>query len=190
MKIILGSASKGRREVLERMGYDFEIMTAGIDEKAIRDTDPKKLTLRLAHAKADALLSKIFEPALLITSDQVVYWNGNIHEKPESPERARENLKNYVAHPVETVTAVVVTNTLTKQRLEGIDVAKVVFSPIPDDVIQKTIDEGDVFTRAGGFNIEDPLLQGFIQKIEGEKESIIGLPKTLTEALLQKASNV
>ena len=72
MKIILGSQSKGRRHVLESMGYEFGVMSSNIDEKAIRFNDPQKLTIALAHAKADALLPRIQEPALLITSDQVV----------------------------------------------------------------------------------------------------------------------
>ena len=43
-----------------------------------RSEDPGALTLALAHAKADALLPQIHEPALLITSDQVVVWQGTL----------------------------------------------------------------------------------------------------------------
>jgi len=43
-QIILGSQSKYRRKILENMGYDFKIMPANIDEKAIRFDDPKKPT--------------------------------------------------------------------------------------------------------------------------------------------------
>lgn len=53
MKIILGSQSRSRRKVLEKLGYEFEVMPADIDEKAIRFDDPTKLTLVLARAKAD-----------------------------------------------------------------------------------------------------------------------------------------
>jgi septum formation protein len=69
MHIILGSQSHGRRELLSAMGYAFAVMPAHIDEQAIRAKDPATLTLALAHAKADALLPQIHEPALLITSD-------------------------------------------------------------------------------------------------------------------------
>jgi septum formation protein len=72
MHIILGSQSHGRRELLSAMGYAFAVMPAHIDERTIRAEDPGALTLALAHAKADALLPHIHEPALLITSDQVV----------------------------------------------------------------------------------------------------------------------
>jgi septum formation protein len=72
MHIILGSQSQGRRELLSAMGYAFAVMPANIDARVIRSEDPGVLTLALAHAKADALLPQIHEPALLITSDQVV----------------------------------------------------------------------------------------------------------------------
>jgi len=55
MKIILGSASARRKDILQQMGYEFEVMSANIDEKAIRFDDPKKLTLAIVNAKADAL---------------------------------------------------------------------------------------------------------------------------------------
>jgi septum formation protein len=87
MHIILGSQSQGRRELLAAMGYAFAVMPAHIDERAIRSEDSGALTLALAHAKADALLPQIHEPALLITADQVVVWQGTIREKPQHAEK-------------------------------------------------------------------------------------------------------
>jgi len=185
MKIILGSQSKGRRGVMASMGFQFETMSSSIDEKAIRFADPQRLTLALANAKADALLPKILEPAILITSDQVVVWNGKILEKPANEVEAREFLQGYAIHPPQTVTAVVAVNTVTKERREGVDMAKVIFKEIPESVIEEIIKEGDIFTRAGGFSIEDPKLKDYIVKIEGAIDSIIGLPKKLTAQLIK-----
>lgn len=186
MKIILGSQSTGRRGVMESMGYQFETMNPNIDEKAIRFDDPKKLTLALAHAKADALIPKITEPAVLITSDQVIAWNGKILEKPENKVEAREFLRGYAAHPLETITAVVAVNTETKERREGVDTVKVFFRTIPENIIDDIIDEGEIFFLAGGFSVEDPKLKEYIIKIEGAIDSVIGLPKELTERLMKQ----
>lgn len=168
------------------MGYEFETMASDIDEKAIRDPDPQRLVLLLAKAKADALLSKIKEPALLITSDQVVLWNGQIREKPDSPTQAREYLQTLSQHPSETITSVIVHNTASGQKAEAVDVAKVYFKSIPDKVIEKLIDKGEVFEKAGGYTADEPLLEPYIERIEGEVESVLGLPKRLTETLLQQ----
>ena len=98
MKIILGSQSEGRQEVLAEMGYEFEVMPSHIDEKAIRHDNPKELVLALANAKADALLPRIAEPALLITADQVVAWKDEIREKPRDEKEERYFLKHTMKH--------------------------------------------------------------------------------------------
>lgn len=188
-KIILGSQSKARREILKQMGYEFEIMPSDIDEKQIRLENPTELTLALARAKAAALLPKIKEAAILITSDQVVVWNRTIREKPENEAQAREYLGRAAEHPSETVTAMVVINTATGKQAEGVDVAKVYFSDIPEEIISRLIEEGNIFNQAGGFSIDDPLVKDFVRRIEGEHESIEGLPKKLTERLMEEVAD-
>jgi septum formation protein len=185
VKIVLGSRSKGRMEVLERMGYQFETMAADIDEKAIRDEDTRRLTVLLAHAKADALLPRI-RAGLLITSDQVVVCNGAILEKPENGNEARRYLEGYEKFPAETVTAVVVTDVSARMRAEGVDVARVVFRRVPPEVIDGLVQSGHILHHAGAFSIEDPLLRDYIVRIEGEPESVMGLPKELTRRLIEE----
>jgi septum formation protein len=185
VKIILGSRSKARGEILKKMGYRFNVMAAGIDEKAIRDNDPRSLTLRLAHAKADALLPSV-HCGLLVTSDQVVVCNGAILEKPKDTEEARRYLEGYGEFPAETVTAVVVTNAAIGRRAEGVDVARVVFRSIPRDVIDRLIGSGEILHHAGAFSLEDPLLDGYVLRVDGEPESIMGLPMKMTGRLLEE----
>lgn len=185
MRIILGSQSHGRRELLSAMGYKFAVMLAHINERAIPADDPGALTLALAHAKADVLLPQIHEPALLITSDQVVVWQGTIREKPQHAEEARAFLRGYAEGPADTVTAVVVTHTTTSVRQQGIDRATVWLRRIPEAVIDQVIARGDVFAHAGGFSITDPLLEAYIERVDGTAESVIGLPTALTRQLLR-----
>lgn len=167
------------------MGCQFEIMTADIDEKAIRNENPERLTLLLAHAKADALLPNIREASILITSDQVVLCNGRILEKPANLDEAREHLRGYAHSPAVTVTAVVVTDTRTNRRSEGVDRAKVIFREIPSYVIEELVRSGWILENAGAFSIEDPLMKDYIINIEGEPESVMGLPREMTERLIR-----
>ncbi|TSC78526.1 MAG: hypothetical protein G01um101433_191 [Parcubacteria group bacterium Gr01-1014_33] len=127
------------------MGYEFEVMPSGIDEKAIRSENPRKLVLMLAYAKAEALLPKIQEPAILITSDQVVLCDGKIHEEPQNEKEAREYLQNLGLSLVEAVTGVVATNTFAKKQVEAVDVCRIVFSEIPEEVIEEYIQSGEAF---------------------------------------------
>lgn len=186
MKIILGSQSDGRRKILESMGCQFEVMNPSIDEKAIRFDDPIKLTLAIANAKADILLPKIQKPAILITADLVVAWNGKILEKPKDKDEAREFLRGYSIKPPETVVAVVVVDVATGKRREGVDVVKLWFKTIPDDELEKLISSEYVCACAGGFFIEDPTLKKYIDKIDGDVDSVIGLPKKLIGRFLEE----
>src|SRR3989339_1356339 len=184
MKIILGSASKWRQQILKEAGMAFDALAPNINEKNIRDEDPEKLALALAHAKAKALLPRIHSPHLLITADQVVYCNGEIFEKPRDDIELRKFLLAYVQHPAKTITALVVTNTQTQKSAEGIDIATVYFSPDLIYSIENYLGNQELYHCAGGFQIENKTggLNPFILKIEGEIDSVKGLPMILLKS--------
>jgi septum formation protein len=188
MKIILGSASKNRRKILESKGLIFDVMSPDIDERAIRDPDPGTLVLKIARAKADLLLPRIHEDALLITSDQVACSNGEIIEKPQNADDVRRFLTLIGGNLTQTVTAVVVANTKTGERKEGVDIGTVWFRKFPKDFIEQIVANPRTYELAGGFDIDDPLFEAYVDRIEGERESIIAIPWALTKRLLQEAA--
>jgi len=188
MKIILGSQSPWRKKILEEAGYKFEVMIPNIDEKAIRDNDPKKLALKIARAKTKKLLPQIKEPAILITSDQVGVCNGEIREKPEHEEEAIRFYKSYAKYPVEKITAVVVTNTKTGKTAEGVDISKVWFDKFSDIQIKKLIKDKLIYTFAGGTNMEYPDFKMNLSKLEGTIDSVQAMPIKLTQKLIKQVS--
>jgi len=175
--------------MLIEMGYQFEVMAADIDEKAIRHDNPKELVLALANAKADALLPRISAPAILITADQVVAWKDEIREKPENEEEARRFLRTYHEAPADIINATVVTNTATGKRAFGIDSSLVYFKQIPKKVIDALIAKGRIFSKAGGFEIVDPLFEPYLEKVEGTVDQVTGLPKEFTQRLIKEVQN-
>ena len=188
MKLILGSSSKYRKDLMEKAGYVFEVLIPELDEKEIIENDPYKRPLLLARAKANVLISKINEPALLITSDAVAVCNGKLREKPESEEEARKFLREYSAGVApEGVTAIVIFNTATGVYYEGVAKAQVFWNPFSESVIENIIKIGDPLGRAGGFGVQHPILRPYVKKIEGNEESIVGMPIHLLKELLTKA---
>jgi len=188
MKLILGSGSITRKKILEEANYTFEVMSADIDEKTIRSTDFSKLPLLIAQAKAKALLTEIREEAILITADQVIVCNRELREKPESKEQAEEYLRSYAHYPAQTITGIVVTNTKTGKQASDTHIAKIHFKKIPDSVIATVLKDGRFMNVAGGFKVEDPLLEEYIDHIEGSIDSIRGLPLGLVEKLITEVS--
>ncbi|KAL1366713.1 hypothetical protein AAHE18_03G378800 [Arachis hypogaea] len=194
-KIILGSSSVARRKILSEMGYEFTKMTADIDEKSIRKETPEELVMALAEAKAEAILQKLpvddylkdAEPTLLITCDQVVVYDGVVREKPSSKEEAQQFLKDYSGGHAATVSSVLVTNLKTGFRKGEWDRVDIYFNEIPNEIIEKLVDEGVTLNVAGGLLIEHPSILPFVREVVGTTDSVMGLPKAVTERLLKEA---
>ncbi|XP_031389363.1 7-methyl-GTP pyrophosphatase isoform X3 [Punica granatum] len=193
-KIILGSSSIARRKILAEMGYEFTLMSADIDEKSIRKDKPEELVMALAEAKADAITSKLHslnnpegsESAILIAADTVVVYEGAVREKPSSKEEAWEFIKGYSGRQAATVSSVLATNLKTGIRKGGWDRVEIFFHEIPDETIEKLIEEGNVLYVAGALIIEHPLILPLVKDVMGTTDSVMGLPKALTEKLIKE----
>ncbi|KAM7518235.1 hypothetical protein LguiB_017197 [Lonicera macranthoides] len=195
-KVILGSSSVARQKILAEMGYEFTIMSADIDEKGIRKDNPEELVMALAEAKADAIMSKLqtidnqkkdIKWTLLIASDTVVVYEGVIREKPSNKEEARQFIKDYSGGHAATVSSVIVTNLSTGLRNGDWDRVEIYFHDIPDDIIDSLIEEGKVLNVAGGLIIEHPMIVPYVKQVVGTTDSVMGLPKALTEKLMKEA---
>ncbi|CAN1835694.1 7-methyl-GTP pyrophosphatase [Linum perenne] len=167
VNLILGSASISRKTILAEMGYEFSVVTADIDEKAIRKEKPEELVMALAEAK-------------------VVVYDDAIREKPSNEEEARQFMKDYSGSHAATVGSVLVTNLKTGVRKGGWDRVEIYFHEIPNEVIEKLVEEGSVLKTAGGLIIEHPLIVPYVKEVVGTTDSVMGLPKALTEKLLKE----
>ncbi|KAL4649969.1 hypothetical protein ACB092_01G052200 [Castanea dentata] len=157
----------------------------------------------IAADTAEAILQRLpigdyvkdAEPTLLVTCDQVVVYEGVVREKPSSKEEARQFLKgnfiimiaDYSGSHAATVGSVLVTNLKTGFRKGEWDRVEIYFHTIPDGTIEKLIEEGTVLYVAGGLIIEHPLILPFVKQVVGTTDSVMGLPKALTEKLIKEA---
>lgn len=105
--LILGSTSRYRRELLERLRLPFQVASPEVDETPLADEPPPVLARRLALAKAHAVAT-LHPDAIVIGSDQVADLNGHALGKPGSHERAVEQLRAMRGRAVVFHTAVAV----------------------------------------------------------------------------------
>jgi len=190
--LILGSGSKTRKDILSDMGFSTTIIKPDIDERSIGDRSAgtakaADLVLLLGNAKADAVLSVLtseHKNSILVTADQVVVCEGQILEKPKDADEVRSFIQGYGVNPCGTIGSIVLTDVRTGIRVEGVDSTTIHFRPIPDDVVERLIEEGDVYYCAGGLMIENPLVAPYIMSVDGSMESVMGLSKELMTSLL------
>ncbi|XP_060199685.1 uncharacterized protein LOC132628025 isoform X1 [Lycium barbarum] len=174
-------------------------------ENLEKDVNP---TILVAADTAEAIIPRVSigesegdaEPTLLITCDQVVVYEGVVREKPSSEAEARQFMKDYANGHAATVSSVLVTNLVTGSRRGEWDKVEVpllissqysisrqiYFHDIPDQVIDKLIEEGIVLYAAGGLIIEHPLILPYVKEVVGSTDSVMGLPKALTERLIKE----
>ena len=185
MNMILGSGSASRKIVLESMGFSFTVISPDIDEKAIRRDDPRELVEAIAQAKMDTVLKLVVEPAIVITSDQVMVVNGKVREKPRSKEEAYEFLSTFSTQPQTATSCTVVCNTTTGKRVFALDEVMVSFDPIPRENIREFVESEQAFKYAGGLAAEHPLFFPYAH-FDGEMESLMGLPKEKTRKIMKE----
>lgn len=193
-KIVLGSASRTRRDILTALGITFEVEKPDIDEKAIRHPDVETLVLTLGRAKAAALLEGERgerlrrEGAWILTGDQVVVCAGEVLEKPEDEAEARRFIGAYATNSPSTVGSAVLTDASSGQQWETVFKATVHFLPIPEETVDELVREGEIFYCAGGLMVEHPLVQPHVRSMEGSMDSVQGFDAASVCGLLQKAA--
>ncbi len=102
MELILGSQSPRRRELLERMGLEFSVLTAEIDETKYETEDPVESVCRICREKAYAVAKRLSADngqlstvncQLVLTADTIVVLDGKIMGKPHDAAEARAMLR-------------------------------------------------------------------------------------------------
>lgn len=189
MRLVLGSASPGRQQVLKELGYEFEVRPAVLDEKVIRDEDPEQLALKLAQAKAKTLRPTLSSDEILITADSFVVIQGEILEKPRDESDHRRMLTLLSEFDTDNVSALCVTDGSTGREVCGTDRVSVRFRPLPAELIGEAVRNPELQQSAGGWQIQSPLFRPYLKELRGEESSLIGLPATLLKRLLDEVGH-
>ncbi len=176
MQIILGSSSIYRAGLLKKYIPNFETQNPNIDESPREKESAKDLSLRLALSKARKI--SLSEPdALVIGSDQVASFNGNILGKPKSYEDAYKTIMAFSNGEVLFYTGVAIIHKNKDLEESYIDVTRVIFKDFDDEMLREYLDSEEKLNTTAGVKMESNLFQKLVAQIETEDpEAIIGLP--------------
>ncbi len=184
--LILGSTSRYRRELLERLRVPFDVVSPDVDETPLAGEAPQALATRLALAKAKAVAA-LHPNAVVIGSDQVADLNGEPLGKPGTHERAVVQLQHMRGQTVVFQTAVSVV--CMDSQFEHTELAqiKVRFRDLSDAEIETYLRAEKPYDCAGSAKSEG-LGIALLDAIDNDDPTaLIGLPMIRTARLLRAA---
>ncbi|KAB0583595.1 septum formation inhibitor Maf [Ideonella dechloratans] len=184
--LILGSTSRYRRELLQRLRLPFESVSPQVDETPLPGETPAALALRLALAKARAV-SRLHPNAVVIGSDQVADVDGEPVGKPGTHERAVAQLRRMSGQTIVFQTAVAVVRADTGFEATELAPVKVRFRTLDDAEIEHYLRLEQPYDCAGSAKCET-LGIALLSAIESDDPTaLVGLPLIRTCALLRSA---
>lgn len=183
-KLVLGSKSPRRHELLKSSGFYFTIRTQDGDESFPNEMPKKEVAKYLAVKKADVLMETLSEEELLITADSVVIINNQILNKPENFEQAKAMLSLLSNEWHEVATGVCLTT--KKMQKSFTTFTQVKFDILSDAEMNYYINNYRPFDKAGSYGIQDWIGLCKVSEIVGSYSNVMGLPmRELYNALLK-----
>lgn len=189
-KIILGSASPRRRELLAQIGAEFEIRVSE-KEEIYHSEKPEEIVCELALMKAENVASELSEAEragdVVLGADTVVVLDGKILGKPSDEEEAARMLSALQGRSHEVYTGVAVLEyaesgegavpggwKLEKKENYAVE-TRVYVNPMTEQEIREYIATGDPMDKAGAYGIQGRFA-AYIDRIEGDYYNVVGLP--------------
>ncbi|QTN34829.1 Maf family protein [Cognatishimia activa] len=183
MRLILGSGSPRRRELLAQIGVTpDDIRPPDIDETPLKGELPKPYCSRIAREKA--LATEAGDADVVLCADTTVALGRRILGKPADAGQAAEFLISLGGRRHKIITNVVVRKGADVWQRDVVSEAKM--KRLSDDELNAYLASGDWQGKAGGYAIQGPA-GAFIPWISGSFTGIVGLPLAETAALLQAA---
>lgn len=198
-RIILGSASPRRRELLEQIGIEFEIVVSDAREH-YKSTRPEEIVRELALMKAEHVAKEVerrekeraeqasipgldtgeahLRNVVILGADTIVVLDGQILGKPSDEEAAFSMLKSLQGRMHQVYTGVAVLNFDGSGSLRTISHAeetKVYVHEMTDEEIRRYIAAGESMDKAGAYGVQGRFA-AFIDRIEGDYYNVVGLP--------------
>ncbi|MDB5868890.1 MAG: maf protein [Polaromonas sp.] len=187
--LVLGSTSRYRRELLQRLQIPFDVAAPDVDETPLPGETPRWLAERLALAKAHAVASA-FPHAVVIGSDQVADLNGLPLGKPGSHERAVVQLRQMRGQTVIFQTAVAVVCLESGFEQSSLAAVRVKFRDLSDSEIENYLRAEQPYDCAGSAKSEG-LGIALLESIDSDDPTaLVGLPLIRTCKMIQAAGVV
>ena len=187
MKIILASKSPRRKELLDLLNLDYEIIVSDAEEILEDNLTIEEQVKKLSYIKAKTVFDKTSGDRIVIGSDTMVVKNNKIYGKPKDEEDAFNMLSELKNSKHEAVTglAILVEKDGKYEEYIDYDMAEVYFKDMTDEEIKNWINTGKTLDKAGAYAVQDEFIV-FIEKFNGNYSTVMGLPIHKVYDILKK----
>ena len=182
MKILLASNSPRRKELLENLGFTFEVVSIDCEEIYPQNLAVEEVAEYLSELKANAFRG-LEKDEILITADTIVALEDEILGKPKDEAEAREMLRKLSGKTHQVYTGFTIRS--LEKNISKTDVASVEIDDLTDPEIDFYIKNYKPFDKAGSYGVQEWLGMAKIKKIEGSYYTIMGFPTHLVYSVLK-----
>jgi septum formation protein len=185
-RLVLGSTSRYRAELLRRLVPEFEQRAPGTDETLRPVESPADGALRLAVAKAQGAGHGLAD-ALVIGSDQIAELDGRALGKPGSVEAAQAQLAQCAGREVRFHTGLCLLDTRDGRQHTHLDITRVQFRALTRTEIARYVEREMPLDCAGSFKCEGLGIALFERIDSSDPTALVGLPLIALARLLREA---
>ncbi|MCI8587391.1 MAG: septum formation protein Maf [Clostridia bacterium] len=185
MNIILASTSPRRKELLEKLNINFSVMNSNSDETLIKDLSLEEQSKHLALNKAKSVFNKTSGDRIVIGADTIIFKNGVYYGKPTSYANAFDIILDLMddTHQVSTGLAILIEKNGNYYEFLDCDISNVHIVKMSSDEINNWLSLGKHIDKAGAYSVQDEFSK-FIDRIDGNYNSIVGLPLHLVYKII------
>lgn len=176
-RFVLASSSPRRVELLRAAGFEFDVRPGDVPEPPFRGGDVAEYAESLARAKAAGTSGE-----LVLGADTVVTLDGDVLGKPADPDDAASMLSRLSGRSHDVITGVALNHVGVIRWAHA--TATVTFRPLTHGEIAAYVASGEPMDKAGAYAIQGGAAS-FVTAVEGNRDTVIGLPVDLVRRLLQ-----
>lgn len=188
-KLILGSKSPRRRELLAGLDIPFSAVSIDADESYPKQTQAGDIPLYISREKARAYMGKLQSDEYLITSDTIVWLDGETMGKPQNADDAKRMLRQLSGETHQVYTAVVLSacrDGKVEELDSLVDCTNVTFRTLTDEEIAYYVEKYRPFDKAGAYGVQEWIGYIGVEKLEGSYFNVMGFPLEKVYLMLKK----
>lgn len=174
MRIILGSQSPRRRELMKGLDIPFECITIDADESYPATLQGGDIPIYISRAKARAYAQELASDDILITADTIVWLHNQMLGKPHNDEEAATMLRLLSGQTHSVFTGV--TFVRNNQYISFVDETKVTFRTLTEDEIRYYVSHYHPLDKAGAYGVQEYIGYIGVERLEGSYFNVMGFP--------------